>query len=160
VGRTITGGLTAPDRITQTAARSAIRPEEAAQNAEARRPDVRASHERTEALRASAKEPLYRLAPTLGASAQIHATFAPDFTSHVAGQSPSAANPPPSGPRKRGQFARYASAGIVSAARADARPAITRNIRAMAVFTVGRKIKGQQLVRDAVVNDGASRSRL
>jgi outer membrane protein TolC len=77
VGRAVTGGLTAPDRITQTAERSAIRPEDAAQNAEARRPDVRAAHERTEALRASAKEPLYRLAPTIGASAQIRATLAP-----------------------------------------------------------------------------------
>ena len=77
VGRAVTGGLTAPDRITQTAERSAIRPEDVAQNAEARRPDVRASHERTEALRASAKEPLYRLAPTLGASAQIRATLLP-----------------------------------------------------------------------------------
>ncbi|MEO5727008.1 MAG: TolC family protein [Byssovorax sp.] len=77
VGRAVTGGLTAPDRITQTAERSAIRREDAAQNAEARRPDVRAAHERTEALRASAKEPLYRLAPIIGASAQIRATLAP-----------------------------------------------------------------------------------
>jgi outer membrane protein TolC len=77
VGRAVNGGLTAPDRITQTAERSAIRPEDAAQNAEARRPDVRAAHERTEALRASAKEPLYRLAPTIGASAQIRGTLAP-----------------------------------------------------------------------------------
>jgi outer membrane protein TolC len=77
VGRAVTGGLTAPDRITQTAERSAFRTEDVAQTAEARRPDVRASHERTEALRASAKEPLYRLAPTLGASAQIRATVAP-----------------------------------------------------------------------------------
>lgn len=77
VGRAVTGGLAAPDRITKTAERSALRPEDIAQSAEDRRPDVRAAHERTEALRASAKEPLYRLAPTLGASAQIHSTLAP-----------------------------------------------------------------------------------
>lgn len=41
-----------------------------------RRPDVRSQHERTEALRASAREPLYRLIPSISASAQLR--FVPD----------------------------------------------------------------------------------
>lgn len=77
VGKPVAGGLTAPDRVTQTAEHGALRTEDIVQTAEARRPDVRAAHERTEALRESAREPLFRLAPTLGASAQIHATVAP-----------------------------------------------------------------------------------
>ena len=77
VGKPITGNLSAPDRVTQTAEHSALRTEDVAQMAEARRPDVRAAHERTEALRESAREPLFRLAPTIGASAQIHTTVAP-----------------------------------------------------------------------------------
>jgi outer membrane protein TolC len=77
VGKPIAGGLTAPERVTQTAEHGALRAEEIVQTAEARRPDVRSAHERTEALRESAKEPLFRLAPTLGASAQIHSTVAP-----------------------------------------------------------------------------------
>jgi outer membrane protein TolC len=77
VGRPVTGGLSAPDRVTQTAQKGALRAEDVVKSAEDRRADVRSAHERTEALRASAKEPLYRLAPTLGASAQIHTTLAP-----------------------------------------------------------------------------------
>jgi outer membrane protein TolC len=77
VGKPITGNLTAPDRVNQTAEHSALRAEDIVQSAEDRRADVRSSHERTEALRESAKEPLYRLAPTLGVSAQIHTTVAP-----------------------------------------------------------------------------------
>jgi outer membrane protein TolC len=77
VGKPITGNLSAPDRVTQTAEHSALRTEDVAQMAEARRADVRSAHERTEALRESAREPLFRLAPTIGASAQIHAVVAP-----------------------------------------------------------------------------------
>jgi outer membrane protein TolC len=77
VGKPITGGLVAPERVNQTAEHSSLRADDVVQSAQDRRADVRSSHERTEALRESAKEPLYRLAPTLGASAQIHATAAP-----------------------------------------------------------------------------------
>jgi outer membrane protein TolC len=77
VGRPITGNLTAPDRVNQTAEHGALRADDVVQTAQDRRADVRSAHERTEALRESAKEPLYRLAPTLGVSAQIHTTVAP-----------------------------------------------------------------------------------
>lgn len=71
VGRPVTGALMAPDRTTRIAQHGAFRVEELLRFAEGRRPDVRAAHERTEALRASAAEPLYRLAPTLGATGQM-----------------------------------------------------------------------------------------
>lgn len=73
VGRPVTPPLVPPDRTTQAA--------EAVENADAqlrdaldRRPDVRAAIERTEALRSSAREPLYRLAPTLSAQGQVRVT--------------------------------------------------------------------------------------
>ena len=58
----------------------ALRVEEMLRFAESRRPDVRSAHERPEALRASAKEPLYRLAPTLGATGQMRLTANPHPT--------------------------------------------------------------------------------
>lgn len=77
VGKPIQGGLTTPDRVNNTAEHSALHADDIVKSAEDRRADVRSAHEKTEALRESAKEPLYRLAPTLGASAQIHTTAAP-----------------------------------------------------------------------------------
>ncbi|HVH41393.1 MAG TPA: TolC family protein, partial [Labilithrix sp.] len=62
--------LAPPDRTTRAAESFESNPENQVRAALDRRPDLRAAHERTEALRASAKEPLYRLAPTLSASAQ------------------------------------------------------------------------------------------
>jgi outer membrane protein TolC len=77
VGRPVTGPLAAPVRTTRAAESGAFRMEDVLRFAESRRPDVRSAFERTEALRAGAKEPLYRLAPTLGASAQLRTTAFP-----------------------------------------------------------------------------------
>lgn len=74
VGRDVKGPLTAPDRTTRAAESATLRTENVVRAAEARRPDVRSAQERTEALRASAEEPLYRLAPTVSASAQVRLT--------------------------------------------------------------------------------------
>lgn len=63
--------LAAPDGTDAAAASFESNPDDQVRAALDRRPDLRASHERTEALRASAKEPLYRLAPTVSASAQM-----------------------------------------------------------------------------------------
>jgi outer membrane protein TolC len=52
------------------------RREEALKAAQDRRPDLRSLHEKTEALRYSAKEPLYRLIPSLSAAGQLR--FVPD----------------------------------------------------------------------------------
>jgi outer membrane protein TolC len=77
VGKPVTGPLAAPTRTTRAAERGGLRTEEIIRSAEARRPDVLSAHERTEALRAGAEEPLYRLAPTVSASAQVRVTVAP-----------------------------------------------------------------------------------
>jgi outer membrane protein TolC len=63
--------LAPPDRTTQAAESFESSPEDQVKAALDRRPDLRSVHERTEALRASAREPLYRLAPTLSAQAQV-----------------------------------------------------------------------------------------
>ncbi len=63
--------LAAPERTDILAASFENNPDDQVRAALDRRPDLRASHERTEALRASAREPLYRLAPTVSASAQM-----------------------------------------------------------------------------------------
>lgn len=68
--------LAPPDRTTQAAASFETNPDDQIRAAMDRRPDLRAAQERTEALRASAKEPLYRLIPSLSASAQVR--FLPD----------------------------------------------------------------------------------
>ncbi len=72
VGRRVQPPLVAPDRTTR-AAESVGVVDKQLQAALERRPDVRSARERTEALQASAREPLYRLAPTIGASAQVRA---------------------------------------------------------------------------------------
>jgi outer membrane protein TolC len=71
LGRPATGALATPDRVTQAAETAVASDEDVVRQAEARRPDVRAAMERTTALRHGAREPLFRLAPTLGASAQV-----------------------------------------------------------------------------------------
>ncbi|MDF2694917.1 MAG: outer rane efflux protein [Labilithrix sp.] len=63
--------LAPPDRTTQAAEGFETNADNQVRAALDRRPDLRAAHERTAALRASAKEPYYRLAPTLSASAQM-----------------------------------------------------------------------------------------
>ena len=63
--------LAAPDRTDEAAASFETNPDDQVRAALERRPDLRAAHERTEALRASAKEPLYRLAPTISVSGQV-----------------------------------------------------------------------------------------
>ncbi|EYF03801.1 TolC family protein [Chondromyces apiculatus] len=72
VGKPVTGPLATPERTTRAARAGGPRSsEEIIRRAEQRRPDLRAAEERTAALEASAEEPLYRLAPTLGASGQL-----------------------------------------------------------------------------------------
>ncbi len=87
VGQNVAGPLVAPDNTTAAAQRfeqaranqvkSALeRRGQMLAAAQDRRPDVRALHERNEALAVSAKEPLYRLIPSLSASGQLR--FVPD----------------------------------------------------------------------------------
>lgn len=71
VGQAVSGPLAAPDRTRRAAESASFRAEDVARLAEGRRPDVRAAAEKTAALREAAKEPLYRLAPTLGLSGQV-----------------------------------------------------------------------------------------
>jgi outer membrane protein TolC len=74
--------LIQPDNTTKAAQRyeesqhnqvkSALdRRQDAIKGAQDRRPDVRSQHEKTEALRYSAKEPYYRLIPSISASGQM-----------------------------------------------------------------------------------------
>jgi outer membrane protein TolC len=62
--------LAAPERTTNAARSFDTNPDNQVRAALDRRPDLRSAHEKTEALRASAREPLWRLAPTLSASGQ------------------------------------------------------------------------------------------
>lgn len=71
VGKRIDGALAAPDRTTQGAESFENTAQSQVQAALDRRPDVRQAQERTEALKLSAKEPLYRLIPSLNAQAQL-----------------------------------------------------------------------------------------
>jgi outer membrane protein TolC len=80
VGRAVTGPLAPPEATTKVALEGAFRADDILRSAEQRRPDVRSSAERTVALREAAKEPLYRMIPTLAAQAQMAATVAPGPT--------------------------------------------------------------------------------
>lgn len=71
VGRPVNPPLAAPERTDRAAENFEAAPENQVKAALDRRPDLRSLHERTEALQASAREPLYRLAPTLSAQAQV-----------------------------------------------------------------------------------------
>jgi outer membrane protein TolC len=62
------GPLVEPERTTDSARQRSWNPEEVERRAEARRPDLRSAEEHTESLRRFAREPLARLAPTLGLS--------------------------------------------------------------------------------------------
>jgi outer membrane protein TolC len=71
IGQRVTGSLVAPERTVNNAKKNTWDPAEVAKRAEARRPDVLAAAERTASAHESAREPLFRLAPTLGLSAQL-----------------------------------------------------------------------------------------
>jgi outer membrane protein len=71
VGKRIDGPLAAPDRTTQGAESFENAAQSKVQAAIDRRPDVKAAEERSLALKLSAKEPLYRLIPSLTAQAQL-----------------------------------------------------------------------------------------
>jgi outer membrane protein TolC len=77
VGRPVKGPLVAPEQTTSNARHGHWQPEEVARRAEARRPDVKSAAEHTLSLRDFAKEPYYRLVPTLGLSAQLKQLFDP-----------------------------------------------------------------------------------
>ncbi len=83
VGQRVQGPLAAPDRTTSSAERFGSTPAQALDAARDRRPDLRSAHERTEALRASAREPLYRLIPSLGAQAQLRVIPDPAATERL-----------------------------------------------------------------------------
>lgn len=77
IGRPVKGGLVAPERTTSNARHGAWNPDEVVRRAEARRPDVRSATEHALALFAGAREPLYRLIPTLGLQAQLRQIIDP-----------------------------------------------------------------------------------
>jgi outer membrane protein TolC len=87
VGQKVEGPLVPPDNTTKAAQRyeesqknqvktALERRADAIRAAEDRRPDVRSLHEKTEALRHAAREPLYRLIPSIVAAGQVR--FVPD----------------------------------------------------------------------------------
>jgi outer membrane protein TolC len=71
IGRPVRGPLVAPERTTSNARHGSWNPDEVARRAEARRPDVLSAAAHTQSLWEFAKEPYYRLVPTLGFSAQL-----------------------------------------------------------------------------------------
>jgi outer membrane protein TolC len=79
LGRPVSPPLELPERTTRAAEAIADGPGLSKQIAPAleRRADVLSARERTAALRASADEPLYRLAPTVGLGAQLRAQANP-----------------------------------------------------------------------------------
>lgn len=76
VGKPVSAGLATPEAVVKAAAAYAPADKEL-KAALDRRFDVKAAHERVEALRSFADEPLYRLAPTLSASAGLKYDFDP-----------------------------------------------------------------------------------
>jgi outer membrane protein TolC len=77
VGRPVAAPLTPPDRTMRAAESGAFRADDVTRLAEDRRPDVRSAIEHTASLREFAKEPLYRLAPTIAVSGQIKLNIDP-----------------------------------------------------------------------------------
>jgi outer membrane protein TolC len=73
VGQKLAPPLVPPDRTTKAAAAAEASTPAQLQAALERRPDLRSAHEKTQASQDFAREPLYRLAPTVGASAQVRA---------------------------------------------------------------------------------------
>lgn len=83
VGQRVEGPLAEPDRTTSSAERFGSTPAQALEAARERRADLRSAHERTESLRLSASEPLYRLIPSLGAQAQLRVVPDPTATERL-----------------------------------------------------------------------------
>jgi outer membrane protein TolC len=94
LGQRASPPLIPPDNTTRAAERyeqaqknqvkSALeRKNDAIRAAEGRRPDVRSAHEKTEANRDFAREPLYRLAPTVTATGRVTMLSAPPPTSNA-----------------------------------------------------------------------------
>lgn len=77
VGKRVEPPLSPPERTTRAASSFESTPTDQIRAALGRRSDVLSAHEKTEATRASAREPLYRLIPTLNAQAQFRALPAP-----------------------------------------------------------------------------------
>jgi len=77
IGEPVAGGLVAPERTTSNARKNTWNPDEVARRAEDRRPDVQEASEHTEALRQGAREPLFRLIPSLGLDAQLRQIIDP-----------------------------------------------------------------------------------
>ena len=71
INKQVAGGLVPPERTTNNARHNTWDPAEVARRSEDRRPDVKAATEHTEALRQGAREPLFRLIPSLGLEAQL-----------------------------------------------------------------------------------------
>jgi outer membrane protein TolC len=81
IGQPVAGPLIAPARTTDEAEKGSFDVRIMVRQAQQRRGDVRAARERMDAAEAGADEPLWRLAPTLDAQAQVRATAYPE-TSH------------------------------------------------------------------------------
>jgi outer membrane protein TolC len=77
VGQPVSGPLVSPDRTTQGAKQGQWNFDDVVKRAQERRPDVKQAAEHTEALHDFAREPNYRLAPTLGISASIRQIIDP-----------------------------------------------------------------------------------
>lgn len=77
VGREVKGPLATPERTTRAAESGRFDRDEVVKESLLRRADVRSAEERTLALRASADEPLYRLAPTVSITGQARLTVDP-----------------------------------------------------------------------------------
>jgi outer membrane protein TolC len=71
IDKQVAGGLVPPERTTNNARHNSWDPAEVARRSEDRRPDVKSATEHTEALRQGAREPLFRLIPSLGLEAQL-----------------------------------------------------------------------------------------
>lgn len=87
MGKRLEARLAAPERTDEDADAAVAAGPGQAKSALERRPDVRAAAERTAALRQSAKEPLYRLIPNVGAQAQLRVLPDPLPTERGADQS-------------------------------------------------------------------------
>ena len=81
IGQPLSGALVPPAKTTDEAENGRFDARDVVRQAIQRRPDLQATASRIEAAEAGADEPLYRLAPTLDAQAQLRANAYPE-TSH------------------------------------------------------------------------------
>jgi outer membrane protein TolC len=77
IGEAVKGPLVAPERTTNNARKNVWKPEEVEKRAEGRRPDLLSAEEHTRSLVESAREPLFRLVPTLSFSGQLRQLIDP-----------------------------------------------------------------------------------